>query len=158
MSSAPSGPGAGFEPAPGPVGLLIGTKKGAFVLRSSEDRQRWTLEAPQLLGHIVYHVVLDPRDGRSLLATANLGPTICRADFLPRSLSRVRARSPLRAAPAGTRRPLPAEPLRQLPHGAITGRNGRVAANESRWKALGVRHARRGLALARPRLRLDPGP
>jgi photosystem II stability/assembly factor-like uncharacterized protein len=45
------------------VVVLAGTKKGLFLFRSDELRQRWALEGPHLEGWSVYHAILDPRDG-----------------------------------------------------------------------------------------------
>ncbi len=62
----------------GPV-LLVGTRKGVFILRSNASRESWSVEGPAFLGHIAQHVVLDPRDRtRMLLAvsTGHLGPTV----------------------------------------------------------------------------------
>ncbi len=74
-----------FRPAAGSVALLIGTRKGAFLLRSDHPRRTWTLSAPILLGHIVHHLMLDPRDRRTMLLaarTGHLGPTVFRStDF-----------------------------------------------------------------------------
>lgn len=42
--------------------LLVGTARGLFVLRSDPDRARWTVSPPKLVGHEVYHAVIDPRD------------------------------------------------------------------------------------------------
>ena len=65
--------------------LLVGTKKGVFFLEASAERDRFTLNGPAFLGHIVQHAVLDPRDGRTLLValrTGHLGPTVFRStDF-----------------------------------------------------------------------------
>ncbi len=76
---------ASLKPAPGPVALLIGTRKGAFTLRGDRSRRAWTLSQPLFLGHIVHHLVLDPRDRRTMLMaarTGHLGPTIFRStDF-----------------------------------------------------------------------------
>jgi hypothetical protein len=76
---------ASLKPAKGPVTLLIGTRKGAFILRGDRSRRTWKLSAPIFLGHIVHHVVLDPRDRRTLLMacrTGHLGPTVFRStDF-----------------------------------------------------------------------------
>ncbi len=66
----------------GSVGLLIGTRKGAFILRGDRSRRTWKLSPPLFLGHIIHHLVLDPRDGRTLLMTAStghLGPTVYRS-------------------------------------------------------------------------------
>ena len=65
--------------------LLVGTKKGLFTLRGDATRESWSIEAPHFLGHLVYHVVLDPRDRRTLLAaakTGHLGPTVFRSTDL----------------------------------------------------------------------------
>ncbi len=64
------------------VTLLVATKKGAFLLRSDASRRSWKLEGPQFLGHIVHHIMLDPRDRRTLLLaakTGHLGPTVFRS-------------------------------------------------------------------------------
>lgn len=73
------------EASSGAVVLLVATRKGAFVLRADGPRSAWSLEGPQLLGHVVNHVVLDPRDRRTLLLgarTGHLGPTIFRSSDL----------------------------------------------------------------------------
>jgi hypothetical protein len=60
--------------------VLVGTRKGAFVLR--RDDGRWRVEGPHFLGSIVQHFVLDPRDGGSMLvaaSTGHLGPTVFRS-------------------------------------------------------------------------------
>ncbi len=62
--------------------LLIATRKGAWLLHGDTARREWRLDGPHFLGHIVHHMVLDPRDGRTLLAaakTGHLGPTIFRS-------------------------------------------------------------------------------
>jgi len=65
--------------------VLIGTRKGAFILRGDKTRRMWKLSMPMFLGHIVHHMVSDPRDGRTLLIaarTGHLGPTVFRStDF-----------------------------------------------------------------------------
>lgn len=50
--------------------LLVGTKRGLFSALSSPDRSRWELSDPMLVGHEVYHAVLDPRDGRTAWAAS----------------------------------------------------------------------------------------
>lgn len=72
-------------PARGSVALLVGTRKGAFVLKADSARRRWRLAGPHFFGHIVHHMVLDPRDRKTLLIaarTGHLGPTVFRStDF-----------------------------------------------------------------------------
>jgi len=71
--------------AAGPVALLVATRKGAFILKSDKGRRAWTTNGPMFFGHIVHHMLLDPRDRRTLLAaarTGHLGPTLFRStDF-----------------------------------------------------------------------------
>ncbi len=62
--------------------VLIGTRKGAFILRSDGARRKWSTSGPHFLGCIVHHIVLDPRDRKTLIAacrTGHLGPTIYRS-------------------------------------------------------------------------------
>ena len=64
------------------VQLLIGTRKGAWIYRGDAARAKWSVEGPIHLGEIINHLVLDPRDGRTLLMaamTGHLGPTIFRS-------------------------------------------------------------------------------
>ncbi|MFO1272658.1 MAG: glycosyl hydrolase [Rubrivivax sp.] len=65
--------------------VLVATRKGAWLFRSDARRRTWAVDGPHFLGHQVSQVVLDPRDGRTLLAaakTGHLGPTIFRStDF-----------------------------------------------------------------------------
>ncbi len=50
--------------------VLVGTRKGLFLLRSS-DRRSWEVEGPLLTGWEVMHAVADPRDGTLYAATNN---------------------------------------------------------------------------------------
>ncbi len=82
-------------PATSPVSLLIGTRKGAFMLRGNQSRRAWRLSGPLFLGHIIHHMVLDPRDGRTIVMaarTGHLGPTILRSD--DRGMTWQEAKSP----------------------------------------------------------------
>ncbi|KAA3649734.1 MAG: glycosyl hydrolase [Proteobacteria bacterium] len=70
--------------APLPV-LFIATRKGAWLLHGDAERRRWRLDGPHFLGQIINHLVLDPRDGQTLLAaasTGHLGPTLFRSTDL----------------------------------------------------------------------------
>ena len=50
--------------------LLIGTRKGAFFLESS-DRKTWELRGPFCEGWPVYHVIHDPNGGTVYAAAAS---------------------------------------------------------------------------------------
>ncbi len=68
--------------------ILVATRKGAWIFHGDAKRKSWTADGPHFLGHTISHVVLDPRDGRTLLAaakTGHLGPTIFRSTNLGRS-------------------------------------------------------------------------
>jgi hypothetical protein len=68
--------------------LLVATRKGAWFFHSDSRRRTWAADGPHFLGHTVSHVVLDPRDGRTLLAaakTGHLGPTVFRSTDFGRS-------------------------------------------------------------------------
>ncbi|OGS48766.1 MAG: hypothetical protein A3K68_03905 [Euryarchaeota archaeon RBG_16_68_13] len=61
--------------------MLVGTRKGAFIFHSG-DRKRWSLLGPYFEGVPVYHMALDPRDGRTVYAAAtseHWGPSVHRA-------------------------------------------------------------------------------
>lgn len=92
------------RPKRGTVTLLIGTRKGAFALKSDSERQAWALGEPWFLGHVVHHVVLDPRDGETILAaarTGHLGPTIFRSTDKGKSWKEARKPPAFDPAPSG---------------------------------------------------------
>lgn len=65
--------------------VVVGTRKGLFILESGHDRASWSMRGPYFLGEVVNHAVVDPRDGRTLLAAVkagHLGPTVYRSDDL----------------------------------------------------------------------------
>ena len=63
----------------------VGTRKGAFLLVADAARRKWRAEGPHFFGQIVNHVVLDPRDRKTLMVAArpgHLGPSVYRStDF-----------------------------------------------------------------------------
>jgi hypothetical protein len=68
--------------------LLVATRKGAWIFHGDGARRRWRVDGPHFLGHVLNHLVLDQRDGRTLLAaakTGHLGPTVFRSTDLGRS-------------------------------------------------------------------------
>ena len=75
------------KPAPGAL-VLVATRKGAWIFRGDAARRKWQADGPHFLGHIISHVMLDPRDRRTLLAaakTGHLGPTVFRSTDFGRS-------------------------------------------------------------------------
>ena len=76
-----------------PGTLWIGTRKGMFALRPDVRRKTWRLLGPQFLGHVVHHVVADPRDPTVVLMaakTGHLGPTMFRSTDRGRSWKEAR--------------------------------------------------------------------
>lgn len=55
----------------GDVLVLVGTMKGAFVVRSDAARKRWSVGGPYSIGSPVYAMALDTRAGRNRLWLAN---------------------------------------------------------------------------------------
>lgn len=71
----------------GSLAILVGTRKGAWILRT-RDRRRFDLQGPHFFGHIVNHLVQDPRNPRLLVAgvkTGHLGPTVFRSEDFGKS-------------------------------------------------------------------------
>ncbi len=55
-------------PKRGSVVVLVGTRKGAFILRGDARRKSWSVEGPHFAGFEVHHFILDPRDHGTLFA------------------------------------------------------------------------------------------
>jgi photosystem II stability/assembly factor-like uncharacterized protein len=53
-----------IQPRSGDVLLLVGTMKGAFILRASRERREWEVGGPYFPGSAVYAMTYDDRDGR----------------------------------------------------------------------------------------------
>lgn len=53
------------SPKNGDVLLLVGTMKGAFILRSNKKRQKWEMGGPYFPGSAVYAMAYDDREGRN---------------------------------------------------------------------------------------------
>lgn len=47
--------------------LMVGTTKGAFLLRSTAERSRWDVAGPYFHGQVIYAMAFDDRDGRHRL-------------------------------------------------------------------------------------------
>jgi len=65
-----------------PLHLYIATRKGVWTATANADRSDWTLTGPKFLGQQCHHVVLDPRDRKTLLCASrqwHIGPTVFRS-------------------------------------------------------------------------------
>ncbi|MFO0567176.1 MAG: hypothetical protein U0263_16015 [Polyangiaceae bacterium] len=94
------------------VSVLLATRKGAFLFHGDAARKRWSLDGPHFLGHVIHHLVLDPRDGRTLVAaakTGHLGPTVFRSTNRGRSWKEAKIPPAFPKAKKG-------EPLRSVNH------------------------------------------
>ena len=88
----------------GPIVLFVATRKGAWLVHGDRERCAWRLDGPHFLGHELHHVVLDPRDGRTLLAaakTGHLGPTVFRSLDLGKSWEEAKSPPAFRKAKEG---------------------------------------------------------
>ncbi len=53
------------------VMLLVGTRKGLFLMESDRDRVRWRMRGPLCESWPVFHAIADVRDGMLYAATAS---------------------------------------------------------------------------------------
>jgi photosystem II stability/assembly factor-like uncharacterized protein len=86
--------------------VLVATRKGAWLYRSDAARKSWRADGPHFLGHIINHVVLDPRDRRTLLAaakTGHLGPTVFRSTDFGKTWKEAAKPPAFPKAPEGTK-------------------------------------------------------
>jgi hypothetical protein len=84
--------------------MLVATRKGAWLYHGDAARKTWRADGPHFLGHIISHLVLDPRDGRTLLAaakTGHLGPTVFRSTDLGRTWKEAAQPPAFQKAPEG---------------------------------------------------------
>ena len=56
-----------IKPRKGDVLLLVGTMKGAFILRANKRRKKWEMGGPYFPGSAVYAIAYDDRGGRHRL-------------------------------------------------------------------------------------------
>jgi hypothetical protein len=121
--------------------IWVGTRKDVFSLRADASRRSWKLAGPQFLGHIVHHVVQDPREAERPLAFRKAGGAVPQRGR--------RHRFPHRAASDGCR-PRP---------GVSDGPDDRLAAHPGRRQACRLSNAQRGQdpAAARPGSAARPG-
>ena len=64
--------------------VLVGTRKGCFILESDGDRRDWTVRGPYCEGWPIYHAVHDPHSGALFAAAASEwhGAGVWRSDDL----------------------------------------------------------------------------
>jgi hypothetical protein len=55
------------------VRVLVGTRKGAFVLTADGKRERWNVSGPHFAGWEIYHVKASPADPERLYASQSSG-------------------------------------------------------------------------------------
>jgi photosystem II stability/assembly factor-like uncharacterized protein len=72
------------------VRILVGTRKGLFVLVSGDERRDWEIDGQHLQGWEVFHAVQDPRDGAFYAATNSFvyGATVHRSTDLGETWTR----------------------------------------------------------------------
>jgi photosystem II stability/assembly factor-like uncharacterized protein len=93
------------KPLAAKVVVLVATRKGVWLLHTDRARRKWRCDGPHFLGQIVHHVVLDPRDNKTLLATTStghLGPTIFRSTNMGRTWTESKRPPAFPKAPEGT--------------------------------------------------------
>src|SRR5271157_4418364 len=55
------------------VRVLVGTRKGAFILTSDGTRKKWKISGPHFAGWEIYHVKGSPADPNRLYASQTSG-------------------------------------------------------------------------------------
>ena len=69
----------GASARPGDLLVLVGTRKGAFILTGDQSRSEWKLTGPYSPGTDIFHMVYDPRTGGKILSATNsmwFGPQV----------------------------------------------------------------------------------
>lgn len=95
---------AAKKPADTSVALLVGTRKGAFILKSDAARKAWKISDVLFHGHIVHHFMQDPRDRKVLLIaarTGHLGHTMFRSTDAGKSWKECTKPPAFKKAPEG---------------------------------------------------------
>ena len=55
------------------VRVLVGTRKGAFILTSDDKREQWDISGPHFAGWEIYHLKGSPADPNRLYASQSTG-------------------------------------------------------------------------------------
>jgi hypothetical protein len=87
--------------------VLVGTRKGAFTFTAADaSRRGFKMGGPHHFGHLVYHLVQDPREPKVLLCaarTGHLGPTVFRSTNLGKTWTEAKRPPAFEKAPEGTK-------------------------------------------------------
>ena len=64
------------------VRLLVGTKKGAFILESDASRREWSMRGPLCEGWPIHDLIVEPDSGAILAAAGSpwYGPAVWRCE------------------------------------------------------------------------------
>ncbi len=65
------------------IRVLVGTRKGGFILNSDEKRENWSVEGPLFAGWEIYHMKGSPLNPNRIYASQNsswFGQIIQRSD------------------------------------------------------------------------------
>ena len=135
------------------VRVLVGTRKGAFILTSDAKRAEWEVSGPYFAGWEIYHLKGSPVDPNRLYASQStgwFGQLIQRSDDGGKTWEPVSNALSTRARPAhqwfdGTQHPwefnaVASEPSRRPGHG-LRRRRGRRAVSQRRRREYVARTA-----------------
>ena len=61
----------GVEANRGDIILMVGTRKGAFLLTSDKARRSWTVSGPHHAGNDIYHMAYDDREEGTIFVAIN---------------------------------------------------------------------------------------
>ena len=146
------------------VRVLVGTRKGAFVLNSDGKRERWDVSGPHFAGWEIYHVKGSPADPDRLYASQSerlvraADPALRRRRHdLGAGGQQVQLRRRARDAPVVRRHAAPVGVRAGLAPGAVAGRSGHGLRRGGGRRAVPLGRRRAVLAgaarAAQPRLR-----
>ena len=61
----------GIEANRGDIILMVGTRKGAFLLSADRTRRNWSVSGPHHAGADIFHMAYDDREGGTVFAAIN---------------------------------------------------------------------------------------
>ena len=114
------------------VRVLVGTRKGAFVLEADGQRKKWNVGGPHFAGWEIYHVKGSPADPDRLFASQTsgwFGQIIQRSDDGGKTWHQPGTPKPPAAEPAGPAHD-PTEPTAGSTSGEAAGGMPKVESNK----------------------------